>query len=91
MEDHHTLATWDHDGTRYSVSVRLENGEPKEVIFEQVADGEVRRTSMATGGATLDELAETWSTSRRRSVMSFDVRQVLDIAAGLQHPREHTP
>jgi hypothetical protein len=90
MENHRTLATWDHEGTSYCVSVRLENGEPKEVVFEQVTDGGVRCTSLTAGGASLAELEDAWSTRRRHSVMSFRVRQVLDIAAGLQDSQHRT-
>ena len=91
MHDYHSLATWEHDGVSYSVSVRLENGEPKELIFEGVTAGKVRSTSVTATEATLDELVDAWSPSRRRSVMSFQVRQVLDIASGLHQPGDRTP
>ncbi len=85
MGEHKMISTWEHDSDSYTVTVHVEDGKAREVIYEQVADGEVRRTSMAAGGASIDEIAKTWSTSRQLAVLSFRVRQVLDIATTGQH------
>ena len=83
MTNHQTLATWDHGGASYSVSVHLENGKPVEIIIEETIGDESRCVAAPAGGASLDELARAWSTSRSIPVLSHWAKQLLDLAEKL--------
>jgi hypothetical protein len=80
MTTHRTLATWTHEGARYSVSVAIEDGEAKEVVIEEVIGDQTRCASVPARIWTLEDLHEAWTTEKRLDVRSFRAKHALDLA-----------
>ena len=61
MIDHRTLATWDHESTSYTVTLRIEGGKPTGLIIEAIKGAQSRRATLPIDFGSGEWYAEAWN------------------------------
>ena len=80
MADHKTLATWEVEGTRYVVTLQLENNQPNGLTIESVTGEKIRRATLPIEFGSSEWYAQVWSESKSAKHLTAAAERTLGVA-----------
>jgi hypothetical protein len=83
MADPKTLATWEDDGTSYTVTLNLDNDKPTGMTIDAVTGDKTRRATLPIDYGSLEYYANAWSEAKPVKKLTADAERALALAERL--------